>query len=249
MLPSINKRIKLNAVTILLSCSIVIPVAASVTITGTRVIYPAGEKDISVRLQNKSDAPTLVQSWIDNGDPNQPLDEISVPFALIPPITRIEANSGQTLRLMFTGENLPADKESVFWLNVLDVPPDDESLTNKNKLQMAIRSRIKIFYRPAGLTREGADLAAKKVVWRQNGGAGTLSGYNASAYHVNIPSVTVMDANGKEHGSEKGLMINPGESQTFTLADTKNIKMQDKINYIYIDDYGSPRKVETTLSR
>jgi len=113
------------AIAIFIASLTITPVLASVTITGTRVIYPAGEKEITVRLQNKGVLPALVQSWIDSGDANQPLDEIRVPFVLMPPVSRIEAHGSQTLRLMFTGDNLPADKESVFWLNVLDIPPTD----------------------------------------------------------------------------------------------------------------------------
>jgi len=118
---------------------------ASVTIIGTRVIYPASEKEVTVRLDNRGDQPALVQAWIDNGNPNEAVDKINVPFVLLPPVFRMEANKGQTLRIVFTGANLPANKESIFWLNVLDIPPRDKSLANQNQLQMAIRSRIKLF--------------------------------------------------------------------------------------------------------
>ncbi len=246
MLPYINKRIKTCASCFFITLLFAMPAAASVVILGTRIIYPASVKEVTVRLQNKGNNPELVQSWIDSGDANQPLDEIEVPFILMPPVTRIEPDSGQTLRLLFTGGNLPADKESVFWLNVLAIPPDDEKLADKNKLQMAVRNRIKIFYRPAGLSRDGAELAAKQIVWRQTGNA--LSGYNNSPYHVNIPSVTVADAAGKKYSSVKGLMISPGGTQAFTLANAKNIQARGAVNYTYIDDYGSARKVETMLS-
>lgn len=249
MLLSIYKRTVLPVISVISAVSLTAPAFASVTITGTRVIFPASEQEITVRLHNKSVYPSLVQSWIDNGDANQPLDDIKVPFVLIPPVSRIEPHSGQTLRLIFTGGNLPGDKESVFWLNVLDIPPEDESMADKNKLQMAIRNRIKIFYRPGELSREGADRAARHIVWRQNGNGNTLSGYNNSPYHVNVLSVTVQDTAGKNFSSTKGLMIGPGDSQTFTLANVKNIKAQNKVNYTYIDDYGSARKAEAALSR
>ncbi|PJI52023.1 molecular chaperone EcpD, partial [Methylobacterium radiotolerans] len=56
---------------------------------------------------------------------------------------------------MHTGEPMPQDKESVFWLNVLEIPPKDKA--NQNLLQMAFRSRIKLFYRPAGLKGKAED--------------------------------------------------------------------------------------------
>ncbi|MGP4131767.1 fimbria/pilus periplasmic chaperone [Pantoea tagorei] len=122
---------------------------------GTRVVYPAAEKEITVRLDNRGDQPALVQAWIDDGDPNQPVDKINVPFVMLPPVFRMEANKGQTLRIVYTGSDLPVDKESIFWLNVLDIPPKDKSRINKNQLQMAIRSRIKLFLSACGAERSG----------------------------------------------------------------------------------------------
>lgn len=53
---------------------------------------------------------------------------------------------------MYTGEPLPADRESLFWMNVKAIPSLDEKLANENTLQIAIQSRIKLFYRPSGLS-------------------------------------------------------------------------------------------------
>ena len=44
-------------------------VSANVVITGTRVIYPSNQKTVSVQLTNVGTKPSLVQAWIDNGDP------------------------------------------------------------------------------------------------------------------------------------------------------------------------------------
>ncbi|EHV4506050.1 fimbria/pilus periplasmic chaperone, partial [Escherichia coli] len=122
------------------------PVSANVVITGTRVIYPAGQHNVNVQLTNVGISPSLIQAWIDNGDPKAAPETIKTPFVITPPIARIDGNKGQTLRLSYTGEPLPADRESVFYLNVLDIPPNPRD-KNKNYLQIAIRSRIKIFFR------------------------------------------------------------------------------------------------------
>lgn len=171
---------------LLLTCVFSAPALASVTIIGTRVIYPASEKEVTVRLDNRSERPALVQAWIDNGDPNQPLNKIDVPFVLLPPVFRMESNKGQTLRIVYTGSNLPTDKESIFWLNVLDIPPRDKSLTNKNQLQMAIRSRIKLFYRPATLNTKDAATAATQLTWRKGNKSNQLTAINNSPYYINF---------------------------------------------------------------
>lgn len=63
----------------LISCLLAFTVTssafASVTIIGTRVIYPATEKEVTVRLDNHGNQPALVQAWIDNGNPDEALDK------------------------------------------------------------------------------------------------------------------------------------------------------------------------------
>ena len=95
---------------------------AGVVVTGTRVIYPSNAKEVSVRLDNKGKSPVLIQSWIDSGDASATPENIQVPFILTPPINRVEPSKGQTLRLSYTGGPQPADRESVFWLNILEIP-------------------------------------------------------------------------------------------------------------------------------
>lgn len=79
-------------------------------------------KSINVRLNNGDSTPSLIQAWLDTGDPSSPPDSVRVPFIITPPVFRMEPLSGQTMRIMYTGEKLPADRESLFWLNVLDIP-------------------------------------------------------------------------------------------------------------------------------
>ncbi|OWF72242.1 pilus assembly protein PapD, partial [Yersinia frederiksenii] len=45
-------------------------VQASVVITGTRVIYPEKQKEVTVKVNNTGTGPVVLQSWIDNGDVN-----------------------------------------------------------------------------------------------------------------------------------------------------------------------------------
>jgi chaperone protein EcpD len=126
---------------------------ASVIIVGTRVIYNGGSRDVSVRLLNRGERPALIQAWIDRGDAASTPDTVRVPFSLSPTLARIDPDRGQVLRLTYTGEPLPDDKESVFWLNMLEVPPKPADASNANYLQFALRTRIKILFRPKQVTQ------------------------------------------------------------------------------------------------
>ncbi|NEG60613.1 fimbria/pilus periplasmic chaperone [Pantoea agglomerans] len=232
----------------LLTCAMTSSAFASVTIIGTRVIYPASEKEVTVRLDNRGDQPALVQAWIDNGNPNEAVDKINVPFVLLPPVFRMEANKGQTLRIVFTGANLPTDKESIFWLNVLDIPPRNKSLANQNQLQMAIRSRIKLFYRPAQFDHAQANKAASDLIWRHGSKAHSLSATNNSSFYVNVSQINVEDNAGHKLNNEKGEMLAPGETKEFSLKGMGSNPIKTTFNYQYLDDFGAARQVESKIN-
>lgn len=53
---------------------------ASIVVSGTRVVYPGNEREITVKLSNTGKTPVLVQSWIDKGDVEARPEKIQVPF-------------------------------------------------------------------------------------------------------------------------------------------------------------------------
>lgn len=121
MFPFVRKTVSTLFISTLLASA---PVFADIIISGTRIIYIADKKDVNVRLENKGNRPLLIQNWLDTGDDNADPSQIKVPFTSTPPVSRIEPKRGQTVKVMFTGTTqLPADRESVFWFNVLEVPP------------------------------------------------------------------------------------------------------------------------------
>ncbi|WP_196208174.1 fimbria/pilus periplasmic chaperone [Citrobacter sp. Res13-Sevr-PEB04-36] len=206
---------------------------ASIIMDGTRVIYQGGKNEVTIGLTNKNARPVLIQSWIDTGNEGETPEKISVPFVLTPPINRVDPNKGQTIRISYTGTPaLPADKESVYWLNVLEVPAKDKnSGYNKQKLNVVFRTRIKLFYRPEGLPGNSND-APDKLHWHLNGQ--NITAQNSSKYNITIFTIRYQ---GNGTSSEiNGKMIAPGESQQFTLKNSGNI---DGLSFSTINDYGA----------
>ncbi|KAF0655380.1 hypothetical protein L245_07005, partial [Salmonella enterica subsp. enterica serovar Worthington str. BCH-4719] len=64
------------------------------------------------------------------------------------PVIRVAANSGQQLKIKKLANNLPGDRESLFYLNVLDIPPNSDENKDKNIIKFALQNRIKLIYRP-----------------------------------------------------------------------------------------------------
>lgn len=214
---------------------------ASVVITGTRVIYPADQREVSVKLSNNGSEPALVQSWIDDGDADAKSKQKAMPFTLLPPVARIDPGKGQTLRLMYTQDPLPKDRESVFFLNVLEIPPRPSTeMQDQNLLQMAFRSRIKIFFRPLGL-QGNPNEAPTQVTWQVvkiDGGQGfALKGENPTAFHVNLADAAA--AIGGVTFRADGGMIAPRSSQLFPLPEMKSLPAgTPDVSFNAIDDYG-----------
>ncbi|WP_313172652.1 molecular chaperone [Stenotrophomonas sp.] len=212
---------------------------AGVVVNGTRVIYPAQAREVTVQLDNVGDAPSLVQAWVDAGDQTQTAENSDAPFMLTPPISRVESGRSQALRLVFTGADLPADRESVFWLNVLDVPPSPQAGgEEQNYLQVAFRSRIKLFYRPKGLLGTAND-APQALRWQYRDGQLRVS--NATAYHVTLAEVYALDAAAERVLERQGRMVGPQQNLQFDSSEKV-----ERVRFISINDYGG--RVEHTAS-
>ncbi|HEV7272149.1 fimbrial biogenesis chaperone [Pseudoxanthomonas sp.] len=221
------------------------PAMAGITILGTRVIYDAGEKEKTVQLTNTGSTPVLAQSWIDAGAPDVDASKVKVPFALLPPLTRIEAKKGQSLRIVYTpriADPLPADRESVFYLNVLEIPPVSDEASGSNHLQLAIRTRIKLFFRPGQMEGKPRDAAAA-LTWRllQDGDASYLVAHNPSRYHVSISSAEIGSAKTETPG-----MVAPGDELKLKLG--ARASQAGPVKFEWIDDYGAAVEATATAN-
>lgn len=236
----LNKRKLYKRFLLALLLPVVTAANADIIIHGTRVVYPSEGREITVKLSNEGQTPSLVQAWIDEGDAKVTPDKSQVPFVITPPITRVEPGKGQSLRI----SSLPAvnalskDRESLYWLNILDIPPKPTAQTgdvnSENFLQLAIRSRIKFFYRPSELKGNSA-AAPKKLKWQTQGN--NLLIQNPTPFYVTITSIAQKKAGSKAGDIEvisDGLMLSPFSEQSLSVK-KPNLK---GMTFITINDYG-----------
>ncbi|CAI2530223.1 Chaperone protein focC precursor [Serratia fonticola] len=210
---------------------------AGIVISGTRVIYPSDAKEVTLKLENKSRFPLLVQSWIDAGDANSAPEDSDVPFMIMPPVSRVEPAKAQTLRITSTPlVSHATDRETLYWINVLEVPP--QSKGDQNYLSIAYRNRLKVFYRPStlpGLSLETLD----KVSWQRQGEK--LLAKNPTPYHISYASVQLSGYGIASVAGTDGGMIAPFSEQTFQLKrDNKVIAVPpNSVITKAINDYGA----------
>jgi chaperone protein EcpD len=223
---------------------------ASVVIAGTRVVYPAKEREVTVKLTNDGQTPALTQIWLDRGDPDAAPSTIDVPFTVTPPVARIDPGKGQAVRIIYTGEPMAQDKESVFWFNLLEVPPKPGAdAAQSNLLQMAFRTRIKLFFRPSSLKSADAAAAPAQIRWSlvKDAGRDAIQAHNPTPFFVSFASVDV-SAGGRTARFTEGGMVAPGETRAFPLQGDVPTTSTGKVTYHAISDYGGPIDGEAALN-
>ncbi len=231
--------------TALLAGALALPASAAVTLQGTRIVHDAAKgRDVTVRATNGNDKAAMVQVWIDDGDSHARPESVRTPFRLTPADPRLlQAHQGQAYRVTYAPRPseapLPTDRESVFYFNLLDIPPKPTDASGKNLLQFAVRTRVKLFHRPAGLPGKPGD-AARQLQWRAQGGALQVS--NPSAYHVTLSTLTLADGRKVE-----GSMIAPGADIRLPLP--TGAAMPSSVAFQWLDDYGTPRDAAAAVAR
>ncbi|MGY4819427.1 fimbrial biogenesis chaperone [Pseudomonas chlororaphis subsp. piscium] len=218
--------------------------SAGITLDGTRVVFSAPAKETSVIVRNQGSNDIMIQSWV---EPNNSGPTADVPFAITPPLVRLGDKKQQVLRILYQGHGLPTDKESVFWLAVQEIPQKAKA---ENTLQIAIRQRVKLFYRPANLPDTAAN-AAKSLQWKlvEQGGKTALSVTNPSAYHVSFSGSTVKLRNGKGTGTATAEMLAPGATRVVAIKGSTDMRSgAATVEFDSINDYGGLDRVTSKLS-
>lgn len=225
---------------------------ADVVILGTRVIFPAARKDVSVQLANRSERPVMVQLWIEqDGVPATPATT-RAPFVAAPPLARMDAGQEQTIRVLQRPALLPADRESLFWFNLLEVPL--EPLAGAAQLSHdAMQTRIKLIYRPAGLAGDPAD-APRLLRWSLDDAEADrprLRVHNPTPYYVNFVGIALqVDGDEALPFREGGGKVGPYQDETFAF--TAWPKLRDgtlRVVFTALSDLGVPRSFTAPVAR
>lgn len=212
---------------------------AGVMINTTRVIFPGNQDNTVIQLTNSGEIPSLVQSWADEGDINSSPETTGAPFMVVPPVTRLAGGGGQQLKIRITDNSLPHDRESVFYLNVVDIPA--KTAATGNTLQFALRTRIKLFYRPDDLPLPPDDVPEQISVSLSGE---TLILNNPSPYYFTLSALVSGGDNTPSHIST--VMLAPySESR---VAYTGNLSAGGSVTLISIDDKGHSVRTEKTLN-
>lgn len=216
---------------------VLVPLASHAAIQPdrTRIIFNSADKASSLKLENQSKAlPYLAYSWIEN-EQGQKDDSV---LTALPPIQRLEPGAISQVRIVKQAKasTLPTDRESLFYFNVREIPPAPENDNNSAVLQLALQSRLKLFWRPSGLKKTPDVKVEEQITASQQGSS--LQVKNPTAYYITLAYF------GKDiHGIFAGYtstMIAPFSTQTLNA----NGYSGNTFSLGYIDDYGGLRMLD-----
>lgn len=228
-----NKQVKYQFLitTGLLGLLVTAQAGAAIALDRTRVIVNGNDKSVSLNVKNQNtQLPYLAQGWIEDAQGNK----ISTPLAVLPPVQRIEPGKDSQVKVQVlpAAQLLAQDRETLYYFNLREIPPR----SNKpNTLQIALQTRIKLFYRPLAIVPDKAALASP---WQEKL---TLT-RQGDRYQVNNPTpyyVTLVDAGSSVKGSGvagfEPLMV-PPKGQAVLSVSANALGASPVLTYI--NDYG-----------
>ncbi|HHQ6633305.1 TPA: fimbria/pilus periplasmic chaperone [Serratia fonticola] len=224
-----SKRIAALLTVALLSAMAAQQAQAAIALDRTRVIFDGSQKSVSLNVSNQNkQLPYLAQGWIEDEQGNK----IQSPLTVLPPVQRIEPGKPSQVKVQAlpAAKLLKQDRETVYYFNLREIPPKS---TKANTLQIALQTRIKLFYRPASIEIDkNASPPQEQLTLSKQG----------DKYQVNNPTpyyVTIVDASSKKDGAGvkdfEPMMVPPKGSLPLTVSAAS---VGNSPVLTYINDYG-----------
>lgn len=206
----------------------------------SRLVYNSEAKSASLEVLNEQDYPILVRGQVFAEDKISPAR-----FMVTPPVFRLDAKQQSRLRVVRTGEQIPADREALYWLCVTGIPPksDDAWADNKSSpprqvnvtVRVSIKNCIKLLVRPPSI----GPLADKAGLLKWTMVGDMLKANNPTPFYINLRQVMV---DGQQ--TEKPEYVAPFSSRSFSLPNKLILpKAGAKIEWRATTDLGIESKL------
>lgn len=238
---NMNKMTISALTTALLSILTVQTANAAIALDRTRVIVNGGEKSVSLNINNENkNLPYLAQGWMEDDKGNK----ISSPLTVLPPVQRIEAGAKSQVKVQTSPalSALPQDRETLFYFNLREIPPRSNK---SNTLQIALQTRIKLFYRPKAIELDKTQAAngdwVEKVTLQKQGDKFIVN--NTAPYYL-----TIIEGSSSAEGHAvafEPVMVSPKSSAPIEASAAA---FGSKPVFTYINDYGGRQKIQFTCS-
>ncbi|WP_181012953.1 fimbria/pilus periplasmic chaperone [Citrobacter amalonaticus] len=203
--------------------------AFGVSVSPSRVIFPLNGNGATLTIKNPQNYPMLARTTLVGEDRKS-----AVPFVATPPLFRLDGNQQSQVRIVRTGGDYPADRESLAWACIQGVPPqaagealkDEAKKSTSVSVQVSISTCMKMMLRPESLKQSPEDVGGQ-VTWHQEGNQ--LVAKNPTAYYLSLAELKVGGTAVKEPE-----YLAPQSEKRYSLGAGKGGEVSWKV----ITDYG-----------
>lgn len=206
--------------------SFTLPAHAAIALDRTRAIFDAENNSITLNISNENtQLPYLAQAWLEDASQHK---ITTGPLIVTPPVQRLDPGKKNLIRVQSLPaiNTLPQDRESLFYFNLREIPPKSDKA---NVLQIALQTKIKLFYRPTAVK------ASPDLIWQEK----LVLNKVADGYRIENPTpyyVTIIGMGNTQHQSENdkfnAIMIAPKSNETVKTHSFNTPYLT------YINDYG-----------
>ncbi|HGK4780263.1 TPA: fimbria/pilus periplasmic chaperone [Enterobacter cloacae] len=209
---------------------------AAISLDRTRVIFDGAAKSVSLRLTNENKTlPYLAQGWVEDAQGKK----ITDPLVLLPPVQRIEPGEQSQIKVQSTAgiQRLPQNRESLFYFNLREIPPKS---SKPNTLQLALQTRIKLFYRPAAIEVQRADYSTpfqEQLTLTRIGDKYRVN--NPTPYYISLVNAS-STLTGKAAAGFKPIMVEPKGQLVLTPSAAA---LGSAPVLTYVNDFGGRAKL------
>ncbi|WP_413492351.1 molecular chaperone [Morganella psychrotolerans] len=193
----------------------------------TRIIFNEEDGGVSVVIENQDSASSfLAQTWIEK--PNG--EKLNNSLVALPFLQKLSPKQKKQIKITYMeGQNLlPQDRESLFYFNLLGIPPQGKE---SSVVQFTIQSRLKLFYRPKGIDYKMSadnDFRRDLSVIKQGGNVKLT---NPTPYNIIITNLNI---NRSKDNDFPETVVAPFSDLTVKLKDPS----WSSFEIAYIDDFG-----------
>jgi len=254
----LRKAFLASCATVLLGSS----AQAATQLDRTRLIVTQTESRAVIQVHSEHAQPLLLQAWVDDGQTHRThavLASSVVPFITDPPVVRLDPGQSRSIQTLLTAspDTLPADRESLYWFNVLQIPTTSPGETEQH-LHLTVQTRLKLFYRPSAIVRYNAAAlpAAERLRFaleRDPNGQIYLQVYNPAPIHQTLASLALALPQAAPSDTPLTLdapMLAPFATQRLALPETLAklpANATVRLSFATIDDNGNAINDEQTL--
>ncbi|MDU9405530.1 molecular chaperone [Pseudomonas sp. zfem004] len=205
---------------------------AALTLSSTRIVFDSDKSSTSIIIRNPSKQPYAVQTWVNTVDDNA---TVAVPFLVVPQLFRLSPGQAQQVQINRLPNHLPNDRESLFFFNAQEIPQANKEAGNV--LNIALRTRIKLFYRPQQIKGSpSGHLKQLEFSLHDKDGQPHLQVNNPTPFHFTFSRLEISDK-GQQKAVKAIDMVAPFAQQTYPAPGIKpGAGLQ--VRFSIINDFG-----------